>query len=183
MNPSFSDPTPVDATPAAATPPNAANVRRFLAKRLTLYRQTSERLGVKQRALIDGDMQQLEAVDADLQALDAQIAALEAERRAELNQSGENSHTPLSQTLAQLPPHEARPLNEMRRELLREIESAQLRHERVQSLLQTSIQWVSGTIDAIAQRLIPEGGAYDRRGQRPGAVRVSEQASTIRREI
>lgn len=79
------------------------HVRRFLAKRLTLYRQTSERLGVKQRALIDGDMQQLEAVDADLQALDAQIAALEAERRAELNQSGENSHTPLSQTLAQLP--------------------------------------------------------------------------------
>lgn len=191
MHSSPSDPSALEAQSAhdtAPTPPDAllaraVSARRYLSKHLTLYRQASERLSLKQRLLIEGNMNQLDAVDAELQALDAEIARVEAERVADMASRGEDPQAPLSRTLSHLPPEQARPLNTLRHELTREIETARQRNERVQALLQASIQWVSTTIDAIAKTLVPEGGAYNQRGQRPGAGHTPETASTIRREI
>ncbi len=157
----------------------------LLDKQADVYSKVEEQMIEKQMVLIEGDPEKLSNVDQGLMGLSQQLTRLEDERIELLITMGYGDKS-LKEVIQELPPKRSGNLRTIRNRLLKLIQNVQVENDKTQALLNLSIQWVEGTVELIANALVPEAGSYNAQGSKNN--RVIQEAtgplapSTIQRE-
>jgi hypothetical protein len=135
----------------------------ILNRQAEVYAQVEERMAEKRKILVEGTPHRLATLDQELTALIQKATILERERMDWLTEMGYEDQT-LRQVIASLNPIWAKPLNDLRDRLLRQMANIQETNRESRSLLDLSIKWIEDTVEVIAQAIAPEAGAYDHKG-------------------
>lgn len=135
----------------------------ILEKQVTLQQQVDALLQRMKKALITGDTATITKLNTALFELGKEIQQLEINRQQWLAEKGYTTQT-LKELLPQLPKNEQATVSELRNRLRKTIQHVQAEQKSTESLIHQSMDWVSQTVQTIADQLQPQNGSTSHYG-------------------
>jgi chromosome segregation ATPase len=156
----------------------------ILEKQVTLQHQVDALLQRMKKALVSGDTQTITELNTALFELGKEIQQLEVHRQTWLTEKGYATST-LKELLPQLPKRDQATVSELRNRLRKTIQHVQAEQKSTESLIHQSMDWVSQTVQTIADQLQPESnstshyGPQKNNGKKSGGTKPQAYGSPL----
>lgn len=142
----------------------ATRLKNNLSEQLKYYQDIDKLSLEKKELIIKGDAEALSELDKRIESAACQVLDLE-QKRLKLLEAHLSKNSRLSDFIKKLDPELARPLNDLRNQLLSVMQSIQRLNDVNVYLIENSIKWIEYSINTIANVLSPESSAYNANGK------------------
>lgn len=142
----------------------AIQVKNNLHEQLNLYNYVDRLTTHKKELIIKGDADGLVELDKHIQAVLCELIALE-QKRLRLLHGHIDKNAKLSDFTQNLEPELAKPLDDVRLQLLEVMKKIDKLNRLNIYLIKNSIKWIEHSVTTIANVLLPESAAYGATGR------------------
>lgn len=167
-------------TPASpAAQPRLEPLESCLTRMMVLYEQLEQRMHEKRDAIIQGNLDNLLAIDTRVAQLTQETQRQEVQRLAMMPELGYSSDCPLTIVIEEAANRDEQlRLKNLRNQLRLSVERVSTLSQSNQDLLNQSLRFVEQSMTMISELVSPAGASYSARGQQVNRHTVAEGLTT-----